>query len=88
MNVAKNVEVANLGAVECEDRHPRPPYVTAAWRHTENLLTMKPVETHLSTYPVLFFDQREDVGRLLAESPRYPVNIPSKFVIADKGRSE
>ena len=88
MNVAKNVEVANLAAVECEDRHPCPPNVTAAWRHTENLLTMKPVETHLSTHPVLFFDQRKNIRRVLAEDPRYPINIPSKFVITDKGRSE
>jgi len=72
MNIAKNVEIANLGAIECKDRHPSPPYVTAAWGYAKYLLTMKPMETHLPANAVAFLDQREDVGGVLAEDPRYP----------------
>jgi len=77
--------IANLAAIESEDRHAGPPHIVfmfAAGQHAEHLPAMIAVKAHFAADAVSFFDLREDIGGVIAECCRHPIDIAAGGVVA------
>ena len=88
MDVTKHEQVADLGALEGEDWHARPPNMPTARRHTEQFLAMEAVEPHLAADTIAFLDQDQDVSGVLAERAGHAVDVADELVVTDERRSQ